>query len=105
MAEPDRPAIAGESNAADVRRRPAHCFWPDQARQSVQALIREIPLFRDVPAHHLRELARFAHRQSFDAGEAIIRMGEPGSTMYVISTGRVEVVLEQPDQNIVLATL
>jgi CRP/FNR family cyclic AMP-dependent transcriptional regulator len=105
MAELDRPGNAPETEETDLPRRAEHCFWPDETRRNAQDLIREIPLFKNVPPHHLRELARFAHQQHFAAGETIIRMGEPGSTMYVISAGQVEVVLEQPDQNIVLATL
>jgi CRP/FNR family transcriptional regulator, cyclic AMP receptor protein len=105
MAELDRPGNAHESKGSAPTRRPAHCFWPDETRQNAQDLIREIPLFKNVPPHHLRELARFAHQQAFAAGETIIRMGEPGSTMYVISAGRVEIVLEQAGHNIVLATL
>ena len=48
-----------------------------------------------MPLHHLRELARFARSESFAPGEAIVRMGEPGSTLYVIRSGRVNVVREQ----------
>jgi CRP-like cAMP-binding protein len=52
-----------------------------------------------MPHHHLGELARFARSESFAPGEAIVRMGEPGSTLYVIRTGRVNVVREQASGN------
>jgi CRP/FNR family cyclic AMP-dependent transcriptional regulator len=92
-------------NVPAFRPDPTHKVWPNETRVRAQALFREIPLFRGVPPHHLRGLARFAHRQVFAAGETIIRMGEVGSTMYAISSGRVEVVLERGAENIVLATL
>jgi CRP-like cAMP-binding protein len=55
-----------------------------------------------MPLHHLRELARFARSESFAPGEAIVKMGEPGSTLYVIRTGRVNVVREQASGSSVL---
>jgi CRP/FNR family cyclic AMP-dependent transcriptional regulator len=84
---------------------PRHRVKPNPTRLRAQALFRDLPLFEAVPPHHLRQLARFAHRRRFSAGEVIIRMGELGSTMYVISSGRVEVVHERPSGSIVLARL
>lgn len=57
-----------------------------------QSLLEGIPLFSGVPLHHLRELSRFARTESFAAGETIVRMGEPGWTLYVVRSGRVRVV-------------
>jgi CRP/FNR family transcriptional regulator/CRP/FNR family cyclic AMP-dependent transcriptional regulator len=70
-----------------------------------QVLFRDVPLFKAVPSHHLRQLARLAHRRRFSVGEVIIRMGELGTTMYVIHSGRVEVVRARPSGNVILATL
>jgi CRP/FNR family cyclic AMP-dependent transcriptional regulator len=58
-----------------------------------------------MPLHHLRELARFARSETFAPGEAIVRMGEPGSTLYVIRTGRVNVVREQASGNSVILAM
>jgi len=104
MAEPslsdDTQVGAGTAPAPERRR----CLWPDERSIRAQTLFREIPLFRDVPPHHLRQIAQFSHTHTFDAGETIIRMGEVGDTMYVISSGKVEVVLERPSGNVVVAT-
>jgi CRP/FNR family transcriptional regulator/CRP/FNR family cyclic AMP-dependent transcriptional regulator len=71
-----------------------------------ESLLDGIPIFHEVPPHHLRELARFARSETFQAGEEIVKMGEPGSTLYIIRAGRVSVMREQPSGNaIVLATL
>ena len=91
--------------AAAFRPDPRHHYRPSETALRAHSLFSEMPLFRDVPPHHLRQLARFAHRQQFSPGEAIIRMGEMGSTMHVISSGRVDVVLEQSPENVVLASL
>ncbi|MFN8635772.1 MAG: cyclic nucleotide-binding domain-containing protein [Chloroflexota bacterium] len=85
--EPTRPAF---------RAHPTHWIAPDETRLRALSLLEGIPLFREVPPHHLRELARFARGETFAAGEAIVRMGEPGSTLYVIRSGSVNVIREQP---------
>jgi CRP/FNR family transcriptional regulator/CRP/FNR family cyclic AMP-dependent transcriptional regulator len=71
-----------------------------------QSLLEGVPLFSEMPLHHLRELARFARSESFAAGETIVQMGDPGSTLYVIRTGRVNVIRDHPSgKRVVLATL
>jgi CRP/FNR family transcriptional regulator/CRP/FNR family cyclic AMP-dependent transcriptional regulator len=84
---------------------PRHQYRPNEALLRARSLFSTIPIFRDVPPHHLRQLAQAAHRQHYAAGDTIIRMGESGSTMHVISSGRVQVVLERPGEDVELATL
>ena len=103
---PDTTAPNGEhgSSGPAFRAHPTHWIAPDETRLRAQSLFEGIPLFSEVPLHHLRELARFARSESFAPGEAIVRMGEPGSTLYVIRTGRVNVVREQASgSSVVLA--
>ena len=92
----------------------APAFRPDPSHRIVQhdhqtraaSLLRQVAFFREVPPHHLRELARFAQVESFAAGDEIIRAGELGSTMYVICSGRVNVVRERAvGDPVVLASL
>lgn len=105
MAEPTNLPDPHANVMPAFRPDPRHRVWPNETRTHAQSLFREMPLFRDVPPHHLRQLARLAHRHEFEAGEVIIRMGDFGSTLYVIKSGRVEVVLERPTENIVVASL
>src|SRR5687767_2815512 len=77
------------------RAHPTHWVVPDEDRLRAESLPEGIPLFREVPPHHLRELARFARSESFAAGDVIFRMGEPGSTLHVVKSGRVRVVRDQ----------
>lgn len=87
------------------RAHPTHWVVPDERRLRAKSLLEGIPLFGELPPHHLSELARFARSESFEPGEAIVRMGEPGSTLYVIRSGRVNVVREQASgSSVVLAT-
>ena len=93
------------SDPPSFRPHPTHRRLQDQTRVQAQLLFPEIPIFRDMAPHQLRQLARIAGSRKFSAGETIIRMGDPGATMYVIRSGRVEVVLERPTENVVLAGL
>jgi CRP-like cAMP-binding protein len=67
---------------------------PSREQLRAAALLARVPLFSRVPPRRLTDIAQVAGRERFAAGEAIIRRGEPGSTLYVIVSGRVDVVLE-----------
>ena len=105
MAESTPPMHGPTVSAPAFRPDPYHRFRPNETVAHAQSLFREIPIFRDVPPHHLRQFARFARSQTFAPGEAIVRVGEFGSTMYVIKSGRVEVVLDGPSERMVAASL
>ena len=95
--EPTRPAF---------RAHPTHRVLPDEVRLRAQSLLEGVPLFSEVPLHHLRELARYAHMETFSVGEVIVRMGDPGSTLYIVRSGEVSVTREQASGGeIALATL
>jgi CRP/FNR family transcriptional regulator/CRP/FNR family cyclic AMP-dependent transcriptional regulator len=104
---PDTPPQIGEHESVSpaFRAHPTHWVLPDEQRLRAQSLLEGIPLFSEVPRHHLRELARFARTESFAAGDLIVKMGEPGSTLYVVKAGQVSVVREQESgQMVTLAT-
>jgi CRP/FNR family cyclic AMP-dependent transcriptional regulator len=106
MTESTAPGNGHESSGPAFRAHPTHRIVPDELRMRAQSLLEGVPLFSEVPLHHLRELARFARSETFSAGETIVRMGEPGSTLYVVRSGKVNVVREQPSgKTVVLATL
>jgi CRP/FNR family cyclic AMP-dependent transcriptional regulator len=85
---------------------PAHEVRRSERELRAQSLLGHIPLFSAVPPHRLRAIAELAHLNRFAAGETVIRMGEPGSTLHVIRSGRLNVLLESADsQPTVLASL
>src|SRR5262245_16071205 len=97
MGMPDTPPQNGEHHSAApaFRAHPTHWIVPDEQRMRAESLLEGIPLFSEIPRHHLRELARFARTEAFATGDVIVRMGDPGSTLYVVKTGRVNVVHDQ----------
>ena len=106
MIEPSPPDAGHATAAPAFRADPSHRLVQDELQARAASLFGEVPLFREVPPHHLRDLARFAQVEAFSAGEEIIRMGEFGATMYVIRAGRVNVVRERPSgEAVVLASL
>ena len=54
--------------------------------------LRDIPIFAGLKPDALRELADHITEASFRPGVLVFREGEPGSELFVIYTGRVEVI-------------
>jgi len=58
-------------------------------------MVARVPLFQDLRAADIAEIARLLRGQSVSAGQVISRRGEPASSMYFIASGLVEVTLGQ----------
>ncbi len=54
-------------------------------------LVVRLPLFRDLGAAALAEIARLLKAQDHASGSVIVRTGQPGDSMYFIAEGEVEV--------------
>jgi len=52
----------------------------------------KVPLFAGLDSKHLDVLSKMTHPRSFRAGENIVQQGEQGIGLYVIQSGKVEVV-------------
>lgn len=72
--------------------------WPDPAVEAEQRerLIGGVPLFVKLEEAQRRELARSAAFRTYGSGEAIVREGDPGASMFIVCKGRAAVVLD-PD--------
>jgi CRP/FNR family transcriptional regulator, cyclic AMP receptor protein len=85
---------------------PAHRVQHSEEQMRAEELLANIPLFIEVPRFRLRAIAQVARRNSFRAGEVVFRMGELGSTLHVIRSGRMDIVREsESGDQIVLASL
>lgn len=58
--------------------------------------LREIPIFSGLNDEELDFLARVASRREYPKGTYIIRQDEPGISLFIVQSGTVDVVLEQP---------
>ena len=62
-------------------------------RDVITRLIAQVPVFAELHEDAHRELAVAAGTLQYAAGEAIVREGDPGSSMFIVERGRVDVVL------------
>jgi voltage-gated potassium channel len=76
----------------------AHCSRPDPRSHrscSVTAVdidnLRQIPLFEDLHDHTLRRIAELSTEFEEPAGWVLVEVGQPGSGMFVLEEGTVEV--------------
>jgi CRP-like cAMP-binding protein len=53
--------------------------------------LRNVPLFRGMPAFALETVADRASETTFNDGETVTREGEPGETFYIVTEGRLRV--------------
>jgi hypothetical protein len=70
----------------DVFSPPAHTETPT-AEQAPRAMAS--PLFRDFNEQELRAVIRGLRLRSYEPGEIIVSVGEPGESMFLLTTGRV----------------
>ena len=56
--------------------------------------LRRVPMFQELDDHTLREISNAAVEQRWDAGQEIVREGDSGVGMFIIRSGKVEIVQE-----------
>jgi hypothetical protein len=64
-----------------------------------------IPLFSDLTAVEFVDVAIMLVRRAEKAGTMIVREGDPGDSMFIVSTGEVEATRGDGDEKVTLATL
>ncbi len=81
-------------------------FRIGQRKDPLAEILKNVPLFKDLTMKELRILEKLVHARTYKQGEAVFVESEPGSGMYVIRSGHVDVVLKDPSgQQMVLAEL
>ena len=68
-------------------------------------LLRRVPIFAEIEPARLKLLAFMSERVGFDSGKLLMRQGDPADAAYLIIEGDVEVVLETPAGQFVVATI
>ena len=69
-----------------VARRPSGA--PDSERI---AFFRSLPLFRELADPELAAISELAHELTVQAGEVVVREGDPGQDLFVVTQGKVQV--------------
>ena len=65
---------------------------PSEMMQKIQ----QIPLFADLQRDDLRDLSRLAKEVTFSQGEVICRQGQPGHSIYLVTSGQLRVLYVDP---------
>jgi small-conductance mechanosensitive channel/CRP-like cAMP-binding protein len=65
-----------------------------------EGILAQVSVFSSLGTEECAQLVRASNRSLFAAGEAIVRQGESGSSMFVVATGEVVVVLEPSGQEV-----
>ena len=68
---------------------------------TVTVLLKRVSIFSDLDEPALFDLAQQCQRRHFKKNEAIFHQGDPGYTMYIVCTGRINVQTETADGEIV----
>ena len=75
---------------------------PDEAtkRRQREEMLGGVDLFASLSPEQRREIAAVTSTRIYGDGEAIVRQGEPGQSMYVLCSGRAVVLLEPERQEV-----
>ena len=91
-----RPA---DTDSLDTSSAPARALFgppPETAvaeqRSSLVDFLKQVTLFEDLSRWDLRRLARIVHERDYHDGEYIFQEGKPGTALFVLRQGLVEVV-------------
>jgi CRP/FNR family transcriptional regulator, cyclic AMP receptor protein len=77
----------------------ANIFRIGNRKESLAEFLQNIPLFRDLTPKELRILERVVHIRTYQPGEPIFIETEPGAGMYVIRSGRVDILVNYKKEN------
>lgn len=58
--------------------------------------LRNVPFFANLPTSDLEGLAQRLVTRKYRAGEQIFKQGSPGNSLYIVKTGRVAIVVTDP---------
>ncbi len=64
--------------------------------------LHNVPIFNDLTKRELREVEKIIHHRSYQAGEVIFNLGDPGLGMYIVINGSVQIVNNQDPENVVV---
>ncbi len=67
-------------------------------------LLREVPMFSGLSPEDLEKIAEIAHEQLFSSRSILCREGDPGDTLFIIVSGRVDVIIAAGKKETIIAS-
>lgn len=68
---------------------------PERLQADITALLLQSPLFERIPPSSIERVGELIEPVRFEAGDTVVRQGDPGDYYYVIESGRCEVLRER----------
>jgi CRP/FNR family transcriptional regulator, cyclic AMP receptor protein len=66
--------------------------WERPKTRDWEDVLRALPLFANLSARHVRQVAKLAEFVEFSPGDFIVQVGEPGYAFYLILSGNAKVL-------------
>src|SRR5262245_30021333 len=84
----------------------SNIFRLSTRKESLAEILQNIPLFQELNTKELKILERLVHIRTYQPGESVFVETEPGAGMYIIRSGRVDIVLNNKNESaLILAEL
>jgi len=64
---------------------------------TIETLLRNVPVFKPLLDDEIRELAHMARLMRCRPFDRVITQGQPGASLFVVASGTLEVLIQQPD--------
>ena len=68
-----------------------------ESGRDLVGFLKQVPLFEDLAQGDLKRLARIIHERAYRDGEMIFEQGTPGTALYVLRGGMVEIMRKKRD--------
>ena len=65
-------------------------------REIIIKVLTNVPVFKDISKESIIKLANLALLSQFKAGDCVFREGNPGDCLYIIASGKVDILSERP---------
>jgi HEAT repeat protein len=106
--EHGRPPITpvlGDRAAREIEKRNSQGGTPVEDLMEKVLTLKGVPIFAHLQFKELLAIASISSAESFHDGDAIVKQGERGYTMYVITSGKVRIVSNAGREEVLLAEL
>jgi len=75
----------------------SNIFRKKTDEESLSYFLGKVPIFADLGTRELASLEELVHPRHYDPRETVFEEGDPGSGMYLVRTGHIQIFLRQSD--------
>ena len=75
-------------------------FGERQPAQMYEDILAQVPLFHDLTKHELQVLSVNCRERDYPTGATLLRQGETGIGLFIITDGKVQITQQAPDGSV-----